>query len=221
MCTVPCRQCFLHMRFEARTYQRIRVGSSSGMNEKCQTSSSHVHTPSVHCSGSILVAEQLGAKERHCLAACVSEQTGVRRVHRHLKLVHSTHGRGTNGNDIIFGRTRVGHSGMCPLTPRAMIHGSMVTDGVNVIPSFDGTDFTQCERRVLLIVSSTRAAPERRAGNLLKLLEGRALDSCEGIQDLETSNGVENLLDDLVAHFEPIEVFRRGSIAGDLIYDFE
>ena len=56
--------------------------------------------------------------------------TGVPRVHRHLKLAHSTHGRGTTGtgNDIHFGRTRVRHSGIRPLTPRTIIHGSMVTD---------------------------------------------------------------------------------------------
>ena len=46
-----------------------------------------------------------------------------------------------------------------------------------VIPSFDGTDFRQCERRVRLVVSHTRVAPERRAGKLLERLEGRAFDS--------------------------------------------
>ena len=46
-----------------------------------------------------------------------------------------------------------------------------------MIPSFDGTDFRQCERRVRLVVSHTRVAPERRAGKLLERLEGRAFDS--------------------------------------------
>ena len=36
-----------------------------------------------------------------------------------------------------------------------------------VIPSVDGTDFRQYERRVLLFVSTTRVAPEREAGKLL------------------------------------------------------
>ena len=49
----------------------------------------------------------------------------------------------------------------------------------------------------------------------------RAVDSCEGIQDLETPNGVENLLDHLRTHFEPIEVFRRGGIVDDFVSDFE
>ena len=61
-----------------------------------------------------------------------------------------------------------------------------------VIPSFNGTYFIQYERRVRLFVSNTRVAPETRAGKLLERLEGRAFDSCEGFQDLETPNGVEN-----------------------------
>ena len=55
----------------------------------------------------------------------------------------------------------------------------------------------------------------------MERLERRALDSCEGIQDLETPDGVENLLDHLWTHFEPIEVFRRGRIVDDFVYDFE
>ena len=51
--------------------------------------------------------------------------------------------------------------------------------------------------------------------------EGRAFDSCEGIQDFETPNGVENLLDHLRTHFEPIEVFRRGRVVDDLVCYFE
>ena len=62
---------------------------------------------------------------------------------------------------------------------------------------------------------------QREAGKLLERLEGRAFDSCEGIQDLETPTGVENLLDHLRTHFEPIEVFRRGRIVDDFVYDFE
>ena len=70
-----------------------------------------------------------------------------------------------------------------------------------VIPSFDGPDFRQYERRVSLFVSDTRVAPERRAGKLMERLEGRAFDSREGIQDLGTPSGVEDLLDDLRPHF--------------------
>ena len=64
-------------------------------------------------------------------------------------------------------------------------------------------------------------APERRAGELLERLEGRAFDSCEGIRDLETPNGVENLLGHLRTHFEPIEVVRRGRVVDDVVCDFE
>ena len=56
-------------------------------------------------------------------------------------------------------------------------------------------------------VSNTRVAPERRAGKLLERPEGRAFDSCEGIQNMETPNCVGNLLDHLRTYFEPMEVF--------------
>ena len=53
------------------------------MNEKCQTSSSHVHPPSVHGSGSTLVAEQLLSVEA-TLSGRLSEQTtGLREVGIH------------------------------------------------------------------------------------------------------------------------------------------
>ena len=51
-------------------------------------------------------------------------------------------------------------------------------------------------------------APERSARKLLERLEGRAFDSYEGMQDLDTPKGVEDVLDHLRTHFEPIEVFR-------------
>ena len=38
---------------------------------------------------------------------------------------------------------------------------------------------------------------------------------------METPTGVENLLDHLRTHFEPIEVFRRGRVVDDFVYDFE
>ena len=43
--------------------------------------------------------------------------------------------------------------------------------------------------------------PQSEAGKLLEWLGGRAFDSC--------------------THFEPIEVFRRGRIVDDFVYDFE
>ena len=61
-------------------------------------------------------------KERGTAVAGEPQITGVPRVHRHLM---KTHGRGTTGNAILLGRT----SGSRLVTPRAMIHGSMVTDG--------------------------------------------------------------------------------------------
>ena len=90
-----------------------------------------------------------------------------------------------------------------------------------VIPSFDGTDFRQYERRVRLFVSNTRVAPERRAGKLLERLEGRVFDWCEAIQELEAPKGVENLPGHLRIHFESIEVFRRGRVVDDFVCDFE
>ena len=38
---------------------------------------------------------------------------------------------------------------------------------------------------------------------------------------METLNGVENLLDHLRIHFEPIEVFRQGRVVDDFVGDFE
>ena len=38
---------------------------------------------------------------------------------------------------------------------------------------------------------------------------------------LEAPNGVENLLDHLRTHVEPIEVSRRGRIVDDFVHDFE
>ena len=51
-----------------------------------------------------------------------------------------------------------------------------------------------------LIESNTRVATARRAGKLVERLEGCAFDSCEGIQDLATPDGVEKLLDHLRTH---------------------
>ena len=145
-------------------------------------------------------------KERGMTGAGRPQTTGVPRVHRHLKLVRSTHGRGTSGtgNDILLGRTRVHHSGIRPLTPRTMNGPRQCGDGWGeVIPSFDGTDFSQADSS--LCVPDTSGS-----GKLLERLEGRACDACEGIQALETTNSVVNLPDHLRIHFEPIEVSRRG-----------
>ena len=69
--------------------------------------------------------------------------------------------------------------------------------------------------------STTLCVQYTSAGKLVERLEGRAVDPCERIQDLETPNGVENLLDHLRTHFEPTEVFRRGRIEDDFVDDFE
>ena len=60
-------------------------------------------------------------KERGMTGGGGPQITGVPRVHLYLKLAHSTHGRGTIGNDIFLGQS----SGI-PLTPLTMIHGSTV-----------------------------------------------------------------------------------------------
>ena len=154
-------------------------------------------------------------KERGTTGAGRPQIIGVLRVHGHPKLVHSTHGRGTleTGNDILFGRSGVDTRSNDP---------RQYDDGWDeVIPSFDGTDFRQYERRVLLFVSNTRVAPERRAGELLERLEGHAFDLPEGIQDWETPQGVENSLDHLRMCFEPIDVFRQGGVVDDFVGDFE
>ena len=109
-------------------------------------------------------------KECGTTGAARPQITGVPRIHRHLE---RTHGSGTTGNLILLGRT----SGIRPLTPRAVIHGSM-------IPSFDGTDFRQYERRVRLFVSNTRVAPEREGlVNPLERLEARGKNALSATVD--------------------------------------
>ena len=154
--------------------------------------------------------------ERGTIGARRHRITAVLRVHRTLEL----NGCGPR-NDILLGWTRDHHSGIRPSTLRVMIHRSMATGWDEVIPSFDGTDFRQYERRLRLFVSHTRVAPERRAGKLLERLEGGAFDLCVEIQDLRTPKGVENVLDHLRRHFEPIDVFRQGTVVDDFVGDFE
>ena len=152
-------------------------------------------------------------KERGTTGAGEPQITGVPRVHRHTM---RTHGRGTTGNATPWSNQWNSPVALTSNDPQQYGDGRS-----EVIPSFDGTDFREYERRVRLFVSNTRVVPERRAGKLLKRREGRAFDLCEGIQDLETPNGVENLIDHLRTHLEPIEVFRRGRIVDDFVYGFE
>ena len=93
-------------------------------------------------------------KERGTTGAGKPEISGVPRVHRHLK---RTHGRRTTGNDILRGRT----SGIRPVDTMSNDPRQSGDGRAKVIPSFDGTDFRQDERRVLLFVTNTRVAPER------------------------------------------------------------
>ena len=74
--------------------------------------------------------------------------------------------------------------------------------------------------QVRLFVSITRVVPERRVGKLLEGLEGHAFDLCEEIQDWEAPKGVENVLDRLRTHFEPIEVFGRGIVVDGSVLRF-
>ena len=138
--------------------------------------------------------------------------TGVPRIHRTLRL----DGRGT-GNIIPFGQTTQWNSPVDTTSNDPQEYGGGRGE---VIPSFDGTDFRQYERRVRLFVSNTGVAPERSAGELLERLEGHASDLCEGIQDWETPNGVENLLDHLRRYFEPIDLSREGGVVDDFVWDF-
>ena len=68
--------------------------------------------------------------ERGTTGAGRPQITGVPRVHRFLKL----DGRGTTGDDIRLGQTRVGYKGLRPLTPPAVIHGSMLANGAKLFP---------------------------------------------------------------------------------------
>ena len=43
-------------------------------------------------------------------------------------------GRGTTGDEIRHGQTRVGYNRICPLKPPAMIHGSVVANGTKSFP---------------------------------------------------------------------------------------
>ena len=150
--------------------------------------------------------------ERGTTGAGEPQITGVPRVHQHLK---------RNGRWHHWERHSPWSNQDLPQwkSPVNVTSNDPRQFGGEVIPTFDGTDFRQYEMRVRLFVSNTRVAPERRAGKLLERLEARAFDSCEGIQDLETPNGVENLLDHLRTHFEPIEVFRQ--VVDDSVCDFE
>ena len=102
------------------------------------------------------------------------------------------------GNDILLGRTRVRHSGTRPLTPTSNDPRQYGDGRGEVIPSFDGTDFRQHERRILLFCVHINTSGHQREGlvNFWSDWKGRALASREGIQDLETPNVVENVLED-------------------------
>ena len=117
---------FIHVFGTRDRCTKARVGSSFGQNEKCQTPSSHVHPPSVHrfvvnigCGASLSkeASERVvgtawsgnpwrlrgGMTGRGMTSAGRPQITGVPRVHRFLKL----DGRGTTGDDIRLGQTRV------------------------------------------------------------------------------------------------------------------
>ena len=72
--------------------------------------------------------------ERGRTGAGEPQITGVPRVHRHLKL----DGRGTTGDAIRLGQTRLGYNGIRPLTPPAMIHGSTVANGAKLFRGLVG-----------------------------------------------------------------------------------
>ena len=154
--------------------------------------------------------------ERGTTGAGRPQITGVPRVYRTLRL----DGRGT-GNIIALFQT----SGIRPLITQwnspvdtTSSDPRQYGDGRDeVIPSFDGTDFRQSERRVRLFVSRTRLALERRAGKLLERVEGHAFDLSEGIQDWQTPKGVDILLDHLRRYFEPIDVSRQGGVLDDFV----
>ena len=68
--------------------------------------------------------------ERGTTGAGRPQIAGVPRVHRFREL----DGRGTTGDDIRHGQTRVGYNRIRQLKPPAMIHGSMVANGTKSSP---------------------------------------------------------------------------------------
>ena len=130
-------------------------------------------------------------KERGTTGAGEPQITGVPRVHRDLK---RTHGRGHNWERHSPWSNQGSPQRNSPVDTTSNDQRQYGDGRGEVIPSFDGADFRQYERRVRLLVSNTRVAPERRVGKLVEGLERRGFDSCGGIQDIETPNGVENLL---------------------------
>ena len=68
--------------------------------------------------------------ERGTTGAGEPQITAVPRVHRSLE----RNRRGTTGDDISRGQTRIGYHGIRPLIPPAMIHRSMVANGAKLFP---------------------------------------------------------------------------------------
>ena len=222
----PCVH-FTHV-FSTR-YRRtnVRVGSRFETNEKCQTSLSHVHPPSVHRSGSTLVAEQLWVKRRPCQAACVSEwTTGLRGVGIHERW----------GNVVWRNVERLALENPRSLEFLDFIDPSSVLMDVAqlgttfslVYPGFATVEFAlwhslefACwhhEQWSTAVWWRTERSNSFIWRNRSDSTTGRFLSLCP----TETPNGVENLLDHLRTHFEPIEVFRRGGrIVDDFVCDFE
>ena len=77
-----------------------------------------------------------------------------------------------------------------------------------MIPSFDGMDFRQYERRVRLFVSHTRVAPQRRAGKLLDVHSTCVKES----RTWKHRRVLRILLHHMRMYFEPIDVFRQGRV---------
>ena len=142
--------------------------------------------------------------------------TGVPRVHHSI----NRNGRGTNGSDSRLGQGRICHNGIRSLTsphndPRQYGDGRS-----EVIPTFDGADSRQYERRIVCLCP-IHGWPQREGlvNWWSDWKDGHSIR--EGTQDLETPNGVGCFLDHLRTHCEAIEVFRRGRIVDDFVYDFK
>ena len=89
-----------------------------------------------------------------------------------------------------------------------------------VIPTFDGADSRQYERRIVCLCP-IHGWPQREGlvNWWSDWKDGHSIR--EGTQDLETPNGIGYFLDHLRTHCEAIEVFRRGRIVDDFVYDFK
>ena len=90
-----------------------------------------------------------------------------------------------------------------------------------VIPTCDGADFRQYERRVRLFVSNTRVAQREGLVNFWRDWKDVHSIRVKESRTWKLLMVFRICLIILRTQFKPIEVFRRGRIVDDVVYDFE